>query len=119
MLYYYILGTDVTLVGHSKFVALCLEAAEELQSIHSVSCEVSHYMTLSDCYSLLVSIVILSLLLQVINLRSIRPLDQETLVNSVKKTNHLISVEGGWPFYGVGSELCAMMMESKAKFHID
>ena len=48
-----------------------------------------------------------------INLRSIRPLDVETLVNSVKKTNHLISVEGGWPFFGVGSEICATMMESK------
>ena len=52
---------------------------------------------------------------QVINLRSIRPLDQDTLVTSVKKTNHLVSVEGGWPYYGVGSEICARMMESKRK----
>ena len=52
---------------------------------------------------------------QVINLRSIRPLDEDTLINSVKKTNHLISVEGGWPYYGVGSEICARMMESKRK----
>ena len=37
----FVLGNDITLVAHSRFVGLCLEAAEELQSSHSVSCEVS------------------------------------------------------------------------------
>ena len=51
--------------------------------------------------------------LQVINLRSIRPMDTECIINSVKKTNHLITVEGGWPQFGVGSEIIACVMESK------
>ena len=48
---------------------------------------------------------------EVINLRSLRPFDTETVVNSVKKTNRLVSVEEGWPFAGIGSELAAQMME--------
>ncbi len=48
---------------------------------------------------------------EVIDLRTIRPLDTETIVESVKKTNRLVSVEEGWPFAGIGSELCAVMME--------
>jgi acetyl/propionyl-CoA carboxylase alpha subunit len=47
----------------------------------------------------------------VINLRSLRPFDTETIVNSVKKTNRLVSVEEGWAFAGIGSELAAQMME--------
>jgi pyruvate dehydrogenase E1 component beta subunit len=47
-------------------------------------------------------------------LRSIRPLDMETVIASVKKTGHLVTVEGGWPQHGVGSELCAQLMESEA-----
>jgi pyruvate dehydrogenase E1 component beta subunit len=42
----------------------------------------------------------------------LRPLDTETIVNSVKKTNRLVSVEEGWPVAGMGSELAALMMES-------
>ncbi len=48
---------------------------------------------------------------EVINLRTIRPLDTATIVNSVKKTNRLVSVEEGWPFAGIGSEMAALMME--------
>jgi pyruvate dehydrogenase E1 component beta subunit len=48
---------------------------------------------------------------EVIDLRTIRPLDIETIVASVKKTNRLVSVEEGWPFAGIGSELAALMME--------
>jgi pyruvate dehydrogenase E1 component beta subunit len=48
---------------------------------------------------------------EVIDLRSIRPLDTATVVDSVKKTNRLVSVEEGWHFAGIGSELCAIMME--------
>ena len=44
---------------------------------------------------------------EVIDLRTIRPLDTETIVNSVKKTNRLVSVEEGWPFSGIGSEISA------------
>ncbi len=48
---------------------------------------------------------------EVINLRSLRPLDTATIVDSVKKTNRLVSVEEGWPFAGIGAELAAQMME--------
>ena len=48
---------------------------------------------------------------QVVNLRSIRPLDVETIEASVMKTNHLVTVEGGWPQFGVGAEVCARVME--------
>lgn len=87
-------GTDVTVVAHSRFVGMSLEAAEELQSKDGISCEV-------------------------INLRTIRPLDEETIVSSVKKTNHLVSVDGGWPFCGLGSEMCALMMESEGFDYLD
>eukprot|EP01036_Dinobryon_divergens_P000303 gene303-364_t len=48
---------------------------------------------------------------EVINLRSLRPFDTETIVQSVKKTNRLVSCEEGWPFAGIGAELSALMME--------
>lgn len=53
---------------------------------------------------------------QVINLRTIRPMDIETVEASVVKTNHLVTVEGGWPQFGVGAEICARIMEG-TKFH--
>ena len=48
---------------------------------------------------------------EVINLRSLRPLDTETITRSVRKTPRLVSVEEGWPQCGVGAELAAMAME--------
>ena len=48
---------------------------------------------------------------EVIDLRTLRPLDTETIVNSVKKTNRVVSVEEGWPIAGMGSEIAAIMME--------
>ena len=48
---------------------------------------------------------------EVINLRTIRPLDRFTIIESVKKTNRLVSVEEGWPYAGIGSELAALCME--------
>jgi pyruvate dehydrogenase E1 component beta subunit len=48
---------------------------------------------------------------EVIDLRTLRPLDTETIVGSVKRTNRLVTVEEGWPFAGIGSELAAVMME--------
>ena len=78
-------GKDVTIVAFSIMVGKALQAADELakQGIDA----------------------------EVINLRSLRPFDTETIVNSVKKTNRLVSVEEGWAFAGIGSELAAQMME--------
>jgi pyruvate dehydrogenase E1 component beta subunit len=47
----------------------------------------------------------------VINLRTIRPLDVETIVASVKKTNRVVSVEEGWPFAGIGAEIAMTVTE--------
>ena len=79
-------GTDVTITAFSRMVGVALQAAEKLAE-QGISAEV-------------------------INLRTLRPLDTETIVNSVKKTNRLISVEEGWPVAGMGSEMAALMMES-------
>jgi pyruvate dehydrogenase E1 component beta subunit len=48
---------------------------------------------------------------QVINLRTIRPLDEETINKSVMKTHRLVTVESGWPQSGVGAEIIARVME--------
>lgn len=48
---------------------------------------------------------------QVINLRSIKPLDRATIAASVRKTHRLLSVEEGWPQSGIGSEIAALAME--------
>jgi pyruvate dehydrogenase E1 component beta subunit len=48
---------------------------------------------------------------EVIDLRTLRPLDTATLVASIRKTNRLVSVEEGWPYAGIGAELCAVAME--------
>ena len=48
---------------------------------------------------------------EVIDLRTLRPLDTATIVESVKKTNRMVSVEEGWSFCGIGAELAAMVME--------
>ena len=47
-----------------------------------------------------------------INLRTIRPLDRQTIIDSVKKTTRLVSVEEGWPQFGVGAEIAATIVES-------
>jgi len=78
-------GADVTITAFSIMVGAALEAAEQLAA-EGIDAEV-------------------------INLRSLRPLDTETIVESVKKTNRLVSVEEGWPMYGIGSEMAAIMME--------
>uniref|UniRef100_A0A671XWD5 Pyruvate dehydrogenase E1 component subunit beta n=1 Tax=Sparus aurata TaxID=8175 RepID=A0A671XWD5_SPAAU len=58
-------------------------------------------------------------LCQVINLRTIRPLDVDCIETSVMKTNHLVTVEGGWPQFGVGAEICARVMEGPAFNYLD
>lgn len=78
-------GKDVTITAFSITVGMALDAAEELAKM-GIDAEV-------------------------IDLRTIRPLDKETIIQSVIKTNRLISVEEGWPFAGVGSELGMMICE--------
>ena len=56
---------------------------------------------------------------EVINLRSIRPLDRETIIESVKKTGRLVTTEEGWPQSGLGAEICGIMMESDAFDYLD
>ena len=87
-------GTDVTIVAFSKMVGFSLEAAAILQKEHGINAEV-------------------------INLRIIRPLDRNTVIQSVKKTNRVVSVEEGWPQHGVGAEIAALMMESEAFDYLD
>ncbi|XP_040060648.2 pyruvate dehydrogenase E1 component subunit beta, mitochondrial [Gasterosteus aculeatus] len=86
-------GTHVTVVTHSRYVSHCLDAAAVLAK-EGIECEV-------------------------INLRTIRPLDVETIEASVMKTSHLVTVEGGWPQFGVGAEICAMVMEGPAFNFLD
>uniref|UniRef100_A0A2R8MB70 Pyruvate dehydrogenase E1 component subunit beta n=1 Tax=Callithrix jacchus TaxID=9483 RepID=A0A2R8MB70_CALJA len=86
-------GTHITVVSHSRPVGHCLEAAAVL-SKEGVECEV-------------------------INMRTIRPMDMETIEASVMKTNHLVTVEGGWPQFGVGAEICARIMEGPAFNFLD
>ena len=78
-------GSDVTIAALSITVGHALEAAE-LLAAEGVDAEV-------------------------IDLRTIRPLDTGTLVKSVKKTGRLVAVEEGWPFAGIGAELAAVAME--------
>ena len=78
-------GKDVTLVAFSIMVGVALKAAEALaaQGIEA----------------------------EVINLRTIRPLDIETVVASVKKTNRIVTVEEGWPYAGIGAEVNMQVIE--------
>lgn len=56
---------------------------------------------------------------EIINLRTIRPLDYQTIFASVRKTHHLLSVEVGWPQHGVGSEIIAAVVESDTFDYLD
>jgi pyruvate dehydrogenase E1 component beta subunit len=77
-------GKDITIIAFSLVVKYALDAAEELSKI-GIDAEV-------------------------IDLRTIRPLDKETIINSVKKTGRCITVEEGFPFCSVGSEIASMLM---------
>lgn len=72
-------GTDVTLVSYNKMMKIALKAAEELET-QGISAEV-------------------------IDLRTIRPLDLETILQSVKKTNRLVVIDESWPFTSIASEV--------------
>jgi pyruvate dehydrogenase E1 component beta subunit len=78
-------GSHVTITAYSRMVAVALEAAEKLKA-EGIEAEI-------------------------INLRTIRPLDVATIVASVKKTSRIVNLEEGWPFAGIGSEIAALMME--------
>jgi pyruvate dehydrogenase E1 component beta subunit len=79
-------GKDVTIVAFSIAVTWAMQAAEELakQGIDA----------------------------EVINLRSIRPLDSDTIAASVRKTNRIVTVEEGWPFAGIGAEVAMQVVEA-------
>ncbi len=85
-------GTDVTIVAFSITVGLALKAAEELAK-DGVNAEV-------------------------IDLRTLRPLDIDTIIESVQKTSRCVSIEEGWPVAGIGSEISAVIME-KAFDYLD
>ena len=77
-------GSDVTLVSHSRMVGRCLDAAEQLAA-EGIDAEV-------------------------IDLRTIRPLDSNTVIESVKKTNRIVCAEEGWGQSGIGSEIAARVV---------
>ena len=78
-------GKDVTIIAFSRMVQFAIEAAAKLAD-EGIDAEV-------------------------IDLRTIRPLDIETIVNSIKKTNRVVSCEEGWHFAGIGAEIAAITME--------
>jgi pyruvate dehydrogenase E1 component beta subunit len=80
-------GSDLTIVSHSFATVRSLKVAERMQAEHGVSVEV-------------------------VDLRSLRPLDVETVAASVAKTNRALCVEEGWPSYGVSAELAARIQHA-------
>ena len=78
-------GSQVTLVAHSICVGLILEAAEKLAA-EGIDAEL-------------------------IDLRTLRPLDIDTVIGSVRKTNRVVTVEQGWPVCSIGSEIAAQVVE--------
>ena len=79
-------GNHVTLVSYSIGMTYALKAAEELAKKHINA--------------------------EVIDLRTIRPMDTQTIIDSVKKTGRLVTIEEGWPQSGIGAEISARVMEN-------
>lgn len=86
-------GKDISLIAHGRSVLVCLEAAEILMSQHGIEAEV-------------------------VDLRSIRPLDEDTIIESVKKTGRAVLVEENKPFCGVGAQI-AYLIQNKAFDYLD
>lgn len=86
-------GRDLTIVTFSRMVGFCIEAAAELAK-DGIDAEV-------------------------INLRTIRPLDRDTILSSIKKTHRVVTVEEGWPQSGIGAEIAALVMETEAFDYLD
>jgi pyruvate dehydrogenase E1 component beta subunit len=85
-------GKDISIITHGKMVHVALQAAAKLEK-DGIDAEV-------------------------LDLRSIRPLDVEAILASVRKTNRAIYVEEGWPLFGVGSQVAALIQE-EAFDHLD
>ena len=85
-------GKDVTLVAYSICVGVILEAGEKLAA-EGIDAEL-------------------------IDLRTLRPLDTATVIESVKKTNRIVTVEQGWPVCSIGSEICSVAV-SEAFDYLD
>ena len=83
-------GSDVTLVTFGKITKLALQAAEDLAKEN--------------------------IFVEVVDLRTIRPLDYDTIINSVKKTNRLVILEEAWPFGSVASEVTYMVQQKAFDF---
>jgi len=79
-------GSDISLIAHGRAVITCLKAAEILAEEHGIDCEV-------------------------VDLRSIRPLDEETIIESVRKTNRALCVEENKPFCGVGAQIASLIQD--------
>ncbi len=79
-------GDDVTIVSFGRPVNFCLEAAEKLASDENIHADV-------------------------LDMRTIRPLDIDAIVKSVKKTNRIVVVDQCWPFASIASEVCTQVME--------
>jgi pyruvate dehydrogenase E1 component beta subunit len=80
-------GSDITIVSHGFATVRALHAAQQLEDEHGVSAEV-------------------------VDLRSLRPLDMETVAASASKTQRVVCVEEGWPSYGVTAELAARIQKA-------
>jgi pyruvate dehydrogenase E1 component beta subunit len=83
-------GSDVTVVSFGKIIKEAFKAAEELDK-EGISCEI-------------------------IDLRTIRPMDHEAILNSVKKTNRLVILEEAWPFGSISSEITYIVQEQAFDF---
>lgn len=86
-------GSDISIIAHGRAVITSLEAAKILEEKHGISAEV-------------------------VDLRSIRPLDEETILESVKKTNRVVLVEENKPFCGVGAQI-SFLIQEKAFDYLD
>ena len=84
-------GSDISIIAHGKAVHTALEVAEALSDKHNVKAEV-------------------------IDLRSIRPLDEATIIESVKKTNRVLLVEENKPFCGVDAQICFLIQDQAFDF---
>jgi pyruvate dehydrogenase E1 component beta subunit len=78
-------GTDVSIITHGKMVHICLQAAQKMEK-DGISAEV-------------------------VDLRTLRPLDVEAILRSVHKTNRVVYVEEGWPYVGIGAQIVDIIQD--------
>src|SRR5918992_1423660 len=86
-------GSDITVIAYSRMTYIAMQVAKKLEEEQGLSVEV-------------------------VDLRSLRPLDRPTIVNSVKKTNRAVIIEEDWRSYGIGAEIAATIQE-EAFDHLD